>query len=263
MLRDHPYFSNFAYNNLVTTFSFLAGTGATLGLWQVVRAAQPAQPQDTRRLLDFGLLTLLGALLGARAFYVALHAAYYTLHPVEALQFWQGGYAWPGAAAGGILALAIIALVKRLSIAWLADGLAPLLGPLAIGLWLGCWQAGVVYGQALPNASLGIPTVDEAGVVSLRVPLQMLCALGLLGYLWLADRGLAALEGRRSHPGLKAALFSLGLGLDLLAAALLRADPAPYWGSLSVDTWCALGLTGLSLLGLAAALVKVNGRGRA
>lgn len=237
----------------------LAGAGATLGLLQVARGAQP---QHAQRLLDFALLTLLGALLGARAFYVALHSVYYTAHPGEAVQIWQGGYAWPGAAAGAIVVLALIALVKRRPLALLADGLAPLLGPLAIGLWLGCWQAGVAYGQALPNGSLGIPTVDEAGVVSVRLPLQMLCALGLLVYLWLADRGLVALAGRSHHPGLKAPLFSLGLGLDLLAAALLRADPVPNWGSLSVDTWCALGLIALSLLGLAVALVKVNGHSR-
>ena len=219
-----------------------------------------AQPQHTRRLLDFGLLTLLGALLGARAFYVALHGVYFSTRPLEALQFWQGGLAWPGAAAGVLLALVIISLVRQLSLATLADGLSPLLGPLAIGLWLGCWQAGVEYGQALSNASLGIPTVDEAGVVSLRVPLQMLCALGLLTYLWAVDRGLAALDGKRNYPGLRAALFSLGLGLDLLVAELQRADPVPYWNGQSVDTWCALALIGLSLLGVLASLVKLRRR---
>jgi phosphatidylglycerol:prolipoprotein diacylglycerol transferase len=239
----------------VTTFSFLAGAGATLGLWQVVRRAQQ---QHARRLLDFALLTLLGALLGARVFYVAVHGVYYSAHPIEALQFWQGGFSWPGAAAGALLALALISLVTRRSLAWLADGLSPLLGPLAIGLWLGCWQVGVDYGQSLTTASLGFPTVDEAGTVSLRVPLQMLCALGLLAYLWLADRGLAALNGKRGHPGLRASLFSLGLGLDLLVAELLRADPVAYWGSLSADTWCALGLIGLSLIAIAASLVKFN-----
>jgi len=74
-------------------------------MWQVMRRAQP---QHTRRLLDFGLLTLLGAMLGARAFYVALHGVYFSTRPLEALQFWQGGLAWPGAAAGALLALPFI-----------------------------------------------------------------------------------------------------------------------------------------------------------
>jgi phosphatidylglycerol:prolipoprotein diacylglycerol transferase len=239
----------------VTTFSILAGAGATLGLWQVARRAQV---QHTRRLLDFGLWVLLGALLGARVFYVALHGLYYAAHIAEALQFWQGGLAWPGAAFGALLALALIALIRRRSLAWLADALSPLLGPVAIGLWLGCWQAGVVYGQPLPNASLGFPTVDESGAVSLRVPLQMLCALGLLAYLWLADRGLTAMNGKRFYQGLRASLFSLGLGLDLLAAELLRADPVPYWMGQSVDTWCALALIGLSFLGVLASLAKLK-----
>lgn len=219
--------------------------GASLGLWQVTRTAQS---QHVRRLLDYGLITLLAALLGARAFFVAVHGVYYTLHPLEALQLGQGGYSWPGAAAGGLLSLAMIALVKRRPLAWMADGLAPLLGPLAVGLWLGCLQTGVAYGASLPLSSMGFPTVDESGLVSLRVPLQMLCALGLVVYLWLVDHILASLAGRSHHPGLKGSLFGLGLGLDLLAASLLRADPVPYWGDLAVDTWCALGLVALCLI---------------
>ena len=233
------------------SFSFLAGLGASVGLWQVTRSAQP---QHVRRLLDFGLITLLAALLGARAFFVGLHGAYYALHPLESLQLWQGGYSWPGAAAGGLLAMAVIALVKHRSAGWLADGLAPLLGPLAVGLWLGSWQAGLVYGAPLPMGSMGIPSVDESGLVSLRVPLQMLCALGLVAYLWLVDQILASLAGRSHHPGLKASLFGLGLGLDLLAASLLRADPVPQWGSLGFDTWCALGLVALCVIGFLVSL---------
>ena len=243
----------------MTAFSFLAGLGASLGLWQVTRTAQP---QHMRRLADYGLVVLVLALAGARLFYVGLHAAYYAPRPLEALQFWQGGFSWPGAAAGGLLGMALLALVRRRSFAWLADGLAPLIGPLAVGLWLGCWQAGVVYGAALaPGACCGVPTPDETGAVALRYPLQVLCALGLLVYLWLVDRLMEPRRGRnarleqRTRQGLRAALFGLGLGLDLLAASLLRADPVPSWGPLHFDTWCALGLAALSLAGVAGVFV--------
>jgi prolipoprotein diacylglyceryltransferase len=243
----------------VSAFSFLAGLGATLGLWQVTRTAQP---QHTRRLADYGLIVLLAALVGARTFYVAIHASYYAAHLPEALAFWQGGFAWPGAAAGGILAAALVALVKRRSFAWLADGLTPLLGPLAVGLWLGCWQAGVDYGAAMPPSSWwAVPSADETGTLSLRFPLQLVCALGLLLYLWLIDRLTATRIGRKSRlervalPGLKASLSGLGLGLDLLAASLLRADPTPSWGALRVDTWCALAVVVFSLVGWVGTLV--------
>ena len=242
----------------MTAFSFLAGLGATLGLWQVARTAQP---QHVRRLADYGLVVLLVSLVGARLFYVAIHASYYAAHLLEAFAFWQGGFAWPGAAAGGLLAAGLLALVKRRSFVWLADGLTPLLGPLAVGLWLGCWQAGVDYGSALPaTAWWGVPAADETGTISLRFPLQLLCALGLLLYLWLVDRLTAARPGqkprleRRARPGLRASLSWLGLGLDLLAASLLQADPTPSWGPLRVDTWCAIALVALSLLGWAGAV---------
>jgi prolipoprotein diacylglyceryltransferase len=240
----------------VTTFSFLTGLGASLGLWQITRNAQP---QHVRRLVDYSLLLLLAAWLGAHAFFVALHGGYYSTHVLEAFYFWQGGLSWPGAAAGVLLALGAIALLKRRSLAWLADSLAPILGPLAVGAWLGCWQSGVAYGAALPAGTWwGVPAPDEAGVVSLRVPLQLGCALALLVYLWLVERGMAALVGRHHHPGLKSSLFGLGLGLDLLASSLLRVDPIPRWGSLGVDTWCALGLAGIGLVGIAVSFIHVS-----
>jgi phosphatidylglycerol:prolipoprotein diacylglycerol transferase len=248
----------------VSAFSFLAGLGATLGLWQVTRTAQL---QHTRRLADYGLLVLLLALVGARLFYVALHASYYSAHLAEALAFWQGGLSWPGAVAAGLMGVAGVALVKRRSFAWLADGLAPLIGPLAVGLWLGCWQAGVAYGATLPPYVLwAIPAPDESGTLSLRFPLQLLSAVFLLVYMWIADRLTAPRTGpksRQTHispPGRRAALFGFGLGLDLLAASLLRADPVPLWGALHVDTWCALGLLALSLAGLAGTFVKIKER---
>jgi len=243
----------------VTAFSFLTGLGASLGLWQITRNAQP---QHVRRLVDYGLVVLLAAWLGAHIFFVVLHAAYYSTHILEAFYLWQGGLSWPGAAVGVLLALGGIALVKRRSLAWLADSLAPLTGPLVIGAWLGCWQSGVAYGPALPPSSWwAVPTPDESGLVSLRLPLQLLCALALLVYLWLVERGMAALVGRHHHPGLKAGLFGLGLGLDLLASSLLRVDPVPYWGSQAVDTWCALGLAALSLGGIMVSLVPARREG--
>ena len=75
-----------------------------------------------------------------------------------------------------------------------------------------------------------------------------------MAYLWLVDHIMASLTGRSHHPGMKASLFGLGLGLDLLAGSLLRADPVPYWGSLAVDTWCALGLVVLCGIGFLVSL---------
>lgn len=243
----------------MTAFSFFTGLGASLGLWQITRNSQP---QHTRRLVDYGLILLAAAWLGAHIFYVALHASYYASHVLEAFFLWEGGLSWPGAAAAVILTLGILSLVKRRSFAWLADSLAPLAGPLAIGVWLGSWQTGVAYGAALPAGTWwGVPTPDESGLVSLRVPLQLMCALALLAYLWLVERSTAALVGRSHHPGLKAGLFGLGLGLDLLASALLRVDPVPQWGTLSVDTWCAMALTAISLVGIAASFVHVKSEG--
>jgi prolipoprotein diacylglyceryltransferase len=235
----------------VTIFSLLLGLGASLGLWQVYRQARP---QHARHLLDYAALALLGALLGGRAWFVGLHWSYYTAHPGEAPAFWQGGFNWAGAVLGGLLAGGLIALLARRSLTWLGDGLAPLLGPVAVGVWLACWTAGVAYGPLMQGALawLSIPAADEAGQVSQRFPLQPLAAFLLLAWLFGMERRAERLRSRAFHAGLVAALSLLGLGLDLLLASLVWADPTPTWGPLRIDTWCA---AALSILSLGAALL--------
>ena len=230
----------------MTLFSLLVGLGASLGLWQVYRLARP---QHARRMLDYGALALLLALLGGRAWFVGLHWSYYSAHLGEAPAFWQGGLSWVGAVLGGLLAGGLIVLLAHRAPAWLADGLAPLLGPLAVGTWLGCWTAGVAYGQGVASwlAWLSIPAADEAGQIAQRFPLQPLAAFGLLLWLFVLERRAERLRSRAFRPGLVAAFSLLGLGLDLLLASLAWADPTPTWGPLRIDTWCAAALSVFSL----------------
>ena len=236
---------------LVTIFSLLIGLGASLGLWQVYRQARP---QHARRLLDYATLVLLAALVGGRAWFVGLHWSYYSAHLGEAPAFWQGGFNWAGVVLGGLLAVGLIALLARRSLTWLGDSLAPLLGPLAVGAWLACWTAGVAYGPLMGGmfSWLSIPAADEAGQIAQRFPLQPLAAFCLLAWLYVVERRAERLRSRAFHAGLVAALSLLGLGLDLLLASLVWADPTPTWGPLRIDTWCALAL---SLLSLGAALL--------
>ncbi len=98
----------------MTAFSFFTGLGASLGLWQITRNAQP---QHVRRLVDYGLILLAAAWLGAHVFFVALHATYYAAHVLEAFYIWEGGLSWPGAVAAVILTLGVLSFVKHRSLA--------------------------------------------------------------------------------------------------------------------------------------------------
>jgi prolipoprotein diacylglyceryltransferase len=162
---------------------------------------------------------------------------------------WLGGLAWTGAVAGAGLALILLAFQYRASLNRLSphtahlplgplgDYLYPLLPPLAVTVWLGAWQVGIAYGAALPAGTFGgIPALDESGVTSLRFPLQPLAALTLLVFFWLLETRVKL----TFSAGRLAGLAIAGLLLHTIAFSLLRADPAPYWSGLRVDTWLGM-----------------------
>ena len=153
------------------------------------------------------------------------------------MQIWLGGLNDAGALAGGVVGIVIAARIRKISPGRLADLLYPLLPPLAVGVWLGCWLSGTAYGLELPAGTWwAVPVQDESGLVSGRLPVQLIAALALLIFYWL-------LELLTPMPRPAGWLFSLAaswLSLVNLVASLLRADPAPRWGQLRADTWLNL-----------------------
>jgi phosphatidylglycerol---prolipoprotein diacylglyceryl transferase len=229
----------------VSAFAFLVGLGASLGLWRVIQRVPRWQAS---RWMNSALITLLGSLLGSRIVYVAFHTSYYAAHRLEAVEIWKGGLSWPGAVAGGLVGLVAVATIWRLPIALLADRLMPLASPLAIAVWLGCWQSGISYGGRLPpGAWWGIPTRDETGAVYTRFPVQPLAALTLVIFFW----WLELKSFPREHPGRLASLAGLGLAVNLLIFSFLRADPSQLWIGVRPDVWMALGLGLFCLLAYA------------
>lgn len=216
----------------INEFAFYLGLGAFIGVWQTARRA----PQDDLlRWMGASWAVLLGALLGARMGYVLFHLGYYQHHPAEIFQFWMGGLDWTGALAGGLIALGIVWRWWRKPFEQLADGLAPLALPLAAGAWLGCWGTGCAYGAPLAGWG-GVLVVDETGDVLKRFPLQLLAVLALIILAaWLEIHRPKAVPA-----GSYASRVMLGLGVLMLLASFLRADPAPRWAGLRPDTWAAL-----------------------
>jgi phosphatidylglycerol---prolipoprotein diacylglyceryl transferase len=225
----------------VSTFAFIVGLGASLGLWRVV---QHVPRWQAARWLNAGLLTLFCILAGARLDYVLFHAAYFAQNPLEAIEIWKGGLAWPGALVGALAAVVIVAVSWHIPFGLIADTMSPLAAPLAIAVWLGCWQAGCAYGPLIPaSAWWGIPIRDETGAFASRLPLQALAALTLVIFFsWLEAKTFP-----RGTNGRLASLAALGLSLNLLIFSLLRVDPAPLWQGIRPDIWMAVGLTLVSL----------------
>lgn len=238
----------------MNAFSVWVGLGATVGLWRIVRSAPQRQIGTW---LNAGLFVLFFTLAGARLSYVWLNWSYFAPHLVESVMIWLGGLTWPGAFAGAGLALIMLSLLyrkspnrlpphtTRLPLGWVGDRLYPLLPPLAIAVWMGCWQSGIAYGAALPAGTWwGMPALDASGASNLRFPLQPLAALTLLEFFWLLEARIRPLRPAGRLSGLAVA----GLLLHLAAFSLLRADPAPQWNGLRLETWFAMVFLALLLI---------------
>ncbi len=189
-----------------------------------------------QRWVDAGLLVLFGSLVGARAVFVAVDWGHFQANPFEIIAVWSGGLTWAGALAGGLLALPFAARAENFTTGQLADGLLPLALPLTIAVWLGAWQSGSAYGPLAAGQFWAIPARDEWGVLAARFPLQLIGALATLALF----AGLDALRAKFKAPGQLASVALLGLSLILLAASFLRADPAPTWRGLRLETWACL-----------------------
>lgn len=223
----------------VYLFSLFLAVGAFLGLTWVVMRAEAGQASE---LVEAGLWTLVGSLIGGRIVYVFFAWPYFREHPLEAFQIYLGGMAWSGVMLGGLLAGVIYAILNQRSVGNLLDALAPLPVVLAITGWIGCLVDGCGYGEIAPW--VGVPMPDELGSLTARWPVQVFAALATLAAFWLIDR-----LPPTARSGLRAGLLVLVLALIQLGAALF-AVPGQTWRGLPVDAWAALALAGLAMLAL-------------
>lgn len=247
----------------IYSYTVLLDVGLLLGLavawWQARRLAALREPGVV---VDAAFWGVLGGVIGGRAGYVLAQREYFTYHPKEVWQVWQGGLSWHGAFLGGVVAL----LTWHTLRAWLTprppdgsprrlpppllaltDALAPGLALGSVFGWIGCFLAGVGHG-VVSYGSLTYDLPDLYGVYARRFATQPLgAAWSLLVFV------LLLLLGRRSWRGFSTFVYLfLAFGGDLLLG-FTRADETLCWGAWragqAVDAvLAALGLLGLILL---------------
>jgi phosphatidylglycerol:prolipoprotein diacylglycerol transferase len=229
----------------LNAFSLILATGASFGLFRIALASRPSQRMVW---LLAGLLTLGGALLGARLGYVVLHLSYFSKHILESFAFWRGGLTWVGALGGALLTLLLAKKIWQWSFFSLLDRLSLLLLPLGVAGWLACWLSGAAYGQPLPVAAWwGIQAIDEASLLALRTPVQPLAAISLLVFMGFTE--LVILQNQTI--GWKGSLACLVFSADMLLFSFLRADSSQRWLGLRPESWAGILFT---LAGIAAVL---------
>ena len=90
------------------------------GLCLAMRVAKKTG-QNPDEYLNFALIGIVAALLGARIYYVAFTWDYYSRHPLEILNFRGGGLALYGSVIAGVLTIIIYARVRKLSLPLMLD----------------------------------------------------------------------------------------------------------------------------------------------
>ena len=245
--------------------------GFMIGAWLFGRIAV-ARGVEERAISSIVLWSLIGAIVGARFFYVVAHWSEFAPKPVEALLIWKGGISLLGGIAGATIANAINIRRFGLRFFQVADALA---APLALGIavgrigdliigdhlgkptsWLLAWRysGGTVappfeclleFCQA-PQQGESLQTLERSGSQLLdRTGAVIASGVGVHQtalYDMLLAWGLFALlwwfTKRSRREGLAALVFAIYYGCCRLVEDFLRIDKR--FGPLTGSQWTAL-----------------------
>lgn len=226
----------FEYGRItIFTYGVLVACGFLAGLWVGERQAERFGI-ERRKFQDVTFVLLLGALAGARLFYVLLEWEQFVSNPLEIVALWRGGLVFYGGFIGAGLAILWYARARGLPVWSLGDAIAP---GLALGQAfgrLGCFFAGCCYGAPcdLPWAvrfqhPRGLVPPERWGVPLHPTQLyEALANLVLFGLLW----GLAK---HRRFPGQVFGAYLAAYPLVRFVLEFFRADPRGAWGPLSTS----------------------------
>jgi len=202
---------------VVVLLAFLAA------LWLSAREAR-RRGLPPQLVHDFVPYALIGGIVGARLYYIALsRPAYYLENPLEIFAIWHGGISVIGSLIGGFIAAVWYCRRRRISILSFGDTLAP---GIALGQALGqfaCLANGDSYGRptSLPWA---IVYSDPRSLAPLGMPLHPIEIYEMLAYflvflvLWITRKN--------GVPGRTFLTYLGAYGIARFAMEFFRGDPA-------------------------------------
>lgn len=161
----------------VYSYGLMVALGFAVAIWLSYREA-PRFKIDKDKIIDFGIVVLLGGLIGARLFYVLMNIKYYAGNPSEIINLTKGGLVWYGGFLFGLLVGIIFVKKNKINFWDGADLLAPFIAlAQSIGR-IGCFLNGCCYGIRAPaDYVLGVIFPHEE---ILRHPTQIYESVALL-----------------------------------------------------------------------------------
>jgi phosphatidylglycerol:prolipoprotein diacylglycerol transferase len=224
-------------------YGLMIALGCLAGLWVAGKEAQ-RKGIGKEKVHDFFLYAIIGAIIGARLYYVAFaEGAQLWDNPLSIFAIWQGGLAIHGGILGGLLVGLFYTRRQKISFWKFADTFAPslILGQ-AIGR-IGCFFNGDAHGYptSLPWGLIYSPE-SPAGQMFPGQPLhptqlyEMIFNFIIFGFLWKV-RKKVKVDG---HLFL---LYVMLYSLIRIFVEHFRADKLIYFGDLSVAQ--SIGIVGI------------------
>jgi len=228
----------------VRAFGAVMVVAVVVALWLAMRRAR-RWGLPTGAIPDLAFWTVLVGVVGSRVAYIVQEWAYYSQHPENIWTLKFEGLTSFGGVIGGLIAMAIWARLRKVSLLALLDvASVPFLVAHSVGR-VGCLLNGCCYGGPT-DSFLGVHFhgLDEA-----RHPAQLYDSLMCLAAAWL----ISATERRGLMVGRSFSLALVAYGLSRFIYEFWRAgESSTYWGALPITqaqaaalVMCVLGLVGL------------------
>ena len=230
----------------IAFYGIIIGIGMLAGLW-IAQSDAKRRGQDPELYLDFALYAIICSIIGARLYYVIFEWGYYSAHPAEIVQIWNGGLAIYGGVIGALIGAAIGCKVGKIDFRNLLDlGALGLLIGQGIGRWgnffnqeafgtntdtalFRMWSVKIRDTLAASSADLaakGVTVDPEVPVHPTFLYESLWCILGFLILNYIVHK-------HRSFKGEIFVLYGVWYGVERMVVEGMRTDSL-YIGSTSI-----------------------------
>ena len=186
---------------------------------------------ESNDLLDYILVTIPSAIIGARLYYVAFTWEYYSAHPAEIVQIWNGGLAIYGGIIGAAIGLIIMSKVKKQPALKIIDFIIPYV---ALGQGIGRW--GNFINQEAYGGATDLPWGMTGSVIQQEFGSTLVHPTFFYESMWcfITFAVLMILRGKLKKHGQSLCVYCIMYGTERAFVEGLRTDSL-YWGSVRVS----------------------------